>query len=402
MGIPYLFASLAKRYSIVKQKASANYFAIDMNCLIHHYLTPESPLESVMAGLKQILLEIPARDTFIAFDGLVPYGKMVQQRYRRFRICQEEFDKRQISPDTPYMRSLESKIKEEFPEIRISPTQEPGEGEHKIFLDMNICRPEKVIIYGLDADLILLSLQRSEQIFLMRDGFLDVGELKSKLPISAPEFLRLSLFFGNDFMPSLGMFSLREDGYERALKLFQDSGATLMTPEGRQTFLDFCADRETECLKKIIKKRNLLSETWIADGSEFSRKYYLHVLDGVLNTQPVSDAYWKSYHWTLDYFLTNTPPNWDWYYPYADAPLIQDLGSEVMYEKGELTYKIKDQLQFILPSSTLKKINRRQKFQDEWYTETREPWLKRYDWEMRPRISLPINQTEIRILKLQI
>jgi 5'-3' exonuclease len=187
----------------------------------------------------------------------------------------------------------------------------------------------------------------------MRDGFLDIQELKSKLPISAEEFLRLSLFFGNDFMPNLGMFSLREDGYERALQLFQESGATLLTSEGREKFLDFCADRETDCLKKIIKKRNLLSEKWITqDAVEFPRKYYLHVLDGVLDTQPVSDAYWKSFHWTLDYFLTNEPPNWTWYYPYADAPLIQCLGTEVLPEKGELTYSIKDQLQFILPSNT--------------------------------------------------
>jgi hypothetical protein len=194
------------------------------------------------------------------------------------------------------------------------------------------------------------------------------------------------------------MFSLREDGYERALQLFQESGATLLTSEGRETFLDFCADRETDCLKKIIKKRNLLSEKWITqDAVEFPRKYYLHVLDGVLDTEPVSDAYWKSFHWTLEYFLTNQPPNWTWYYPYADAPLIQCLGAEVFPEKGELTYTIKDQLQFILPSNTLKIINRRQKFHDEWYTETREPWLKRFDWEMKPRISLPINQTQIRI-----
>lgn len=396
MGIPYLFASLVKRYSIIKQKASSDYFAIDMNCLIHQYLTPESPLNSVMAGLKQILLEIPAKDTFIAFDGLVPYGKMVQQRYRRFRISNEEFDKRQLSPDTPYMRTLEAEIKKEFPDIRISPTQEPGEGEHKIFLDMNIHKPDKVIIYGLDADLILLSLQRSEQIYLMRDGFLDVQELKSKLPIPAPEFLRLSLFFGNDFMPSIGIFSLREYGYDRALQFFRESGATLMTPEGRETFVDFCSTKEIDELKKIIKKRDLLSEKWIADGLEFSRKYYLHILDGVLDTRPVSDAYWKTYHWTLEYFLTNQPPNWDWYYPYPDAPLIGDLGPEIIPHKGELTYKIKDQLQFILPSSTLKLINRRQKFQDEWYTETREPWLKRFDWEMKPRISLPINQTQIK------
>lgn len=383
----------------MKTKPKAEYFAIDMNCLIHNFLDPLNPFDSVISGLKQILLEVSVKDTFIAFDGLVPLAKIVQQRYRRFKISSEEFDKRQISPDTPYMRELEKKIKEEFPEIRISPTQEPGEGEHKIFLDLNSLNfdNKNIIIYGLDADLILLSLQRPENIFLMRDGYLDISELKKNLPIPSPEFLRLSLFFGNDFMPSIGIFSLREQGYERALKMFTESKATLLTQEGRQNFIDYCSENEIDTLKKIIRKRNLLSEKWITqDALEFPRKYYLHILDGVLNTHKVSEAYWKTYHWTLDYFLNNIPTNWDWYYPYPDAPLLQDLGQEYYPEKGELHFKIKDQLQFILPSTTLKIINRRVKFHDEFYTETREPWLKKYDWEMKPRISLPLQQTQIK------
>ena len=401
MGIPFLFASLIRHHpSIIKLKPPADYFAIDMNCLIHNFLNPENPLESVMQGLKQILLEISIehKNIFIAFDGLVPLAKMVQQRYRRFRISEEPFDKRQISPDTPYMRSLESLIKKEFPEIRVSPTQEPGEGEHKIFLDMNIHKPQNVIIYGLDADLILLSLQRQENIFLMRDGFLDVQELKKNLPINSEQFLYLSvLCFGNDFMPNLGMFSLREHGYERCLGMYKDSGSPdLRQEEGRQHFLEFCAKEEIDVLKRMIKKRDNFHEKFFSEP--VTRKYNLHILDGVLDPEPVVQAYWKTFDFTIRYFLENKACNWEWYYPYPDAPLIQDIiqYDESFCEHGTLNFRICNQLQFILPSSTLKIIGRRQKFQDELYTETREPWLKKYDWEMKPRISLPWTLTEIK------
>lgn len=401
MGIPFLFASLIRHHpSIIKLKPPADYFAIDMNCLIHNFLLPENPLESVLSGLKQILLEIPVeyKNVFIAFDGLVPLAKMVQQRYRRFRISDEPFDKRQISPDTPYMRSLELLIKKEFPEIRVSPTQEPGEGEHKIFLDMNIHKPQNVIIYGLDADLILLSLQRSENIFLMRDGFLDIQELKKNLPINSEQFLYLSvLCFGNDFMPNLGMFSLREHGYERCLSMYKESGSPdLLSEEGRQKFLEFCAKDEIDILKRMIKKRDRFHEKFFSDP--VSRKYNLHVLDGVLDPEPVVEAYWKTFDFTIRYFLENKACNWEWYYPYSDAPLLQDIiqYDESFCEHGTLNFKICNQLQFILPSSTLKIIGRRQKFQDEMYTETREPWLKKFDWEMKPRISVPWTLTEIK------
>jgi len=397
MGIPYLFASLLKHHpSIIKNRPSVDYFAINMNCLIHHFLNPEKPFESVIEGLKQVLQEINLKDenVFIAFDGLVPLAKIVQQRYRRFKISDEPFDKKQISPDTPYMRALELLIKQDFPLIHVSPTQEQGEGEHKIFLDINEKKPKNIIIYGLDADLILLSLCRTENIFLMRDGFLDILELKEKLPIDPIQFLYLSvLCFGNDFMPNLGMFSLRENGYERCLDYYKKSGEPdLQKEEGRQQFLEYCVQDEISVLKKIIFKRNNLYEKCISSCEKsFSRKYNLHILDGVLNHEPVVEAFWKTFDFTIKYFLENKAIHWNWYYPYPDAPLISNIicYDETKCPQENLNFKLKDQLQFILPSTTLKLINRRQKFQDEFYSETRNPWLKKYDWEMKPRISLP-------------
>jgi 5'-3' exonuclease len=107
--------------------------------------------------------------------------------------------------------------------------------------------------------------------------------------------------------------------------------------------------------------------------------------------EPVVEAFWKTFHWTMHYFKTNSVLNWDWVYPYSDAPLVTNLVEfyETECEPKELTFGITQQLQFILPKKSLRTAKRLSKFEDEKYTETRNPWMKRYDWEVKPRISIP-------------
>jgi hypothetical protein len=66
-----------------------------------------------------------------------------------------------------------------------------------------------------------------------------------------------------------------------------------------------------------------------------------------------------------------------------------DESEEVQNTK--LNYSITNQLQFILPSTSLRNAKKIRIFKDEVYTETRAPWLKRHDWEVDPYISLPWN-----------
>ena len=167
MGIPFYYATLIRNHSgitrTVHDIVDVDVLGIDFNCLIHRYLDSEDPIKSVLNALDHILKHIcRSKKVFIAFDGLVPYAKIVQQRYRRFRIKEPDvFDRNQISPNTPYMQMLEKELRTKFPEVHVSPTQEPGEGEHKLFQEIKKL-PEadrkSVCIYGLDADLILLSL----------------------------------------------------------------------------------------------------------------------------------------------------------------------------------------------------------------------------------------------------
>jgi 5'-3' exonuclease len=427
MGIPFYFVSLLKSHSGIVDTVKKNcplevdVLGIDFNCLIHRYLKEEDPVGSILTAFDYIMTHIcKAKKVLVAMDGLVPYAKIVQQRYRRMRAkdTTESFDRNQISPGTPYMKELESGIRAKFPFIEISSTQLPGEGEHKLFLSLKkIPEDERktVCIYGLDADLILICLKHSHmatKMSLLRESsefndpkvasaefaILNIKSLLAQVPLQIDQYIALSIMcFGNDFMPHLGIFSLREGGYERALQFYKASGnPNLMTFEGRSDFLEYSAGKEMSVLKDMITRRKRPEEKAILgkEQANFSRKYGLHVLDGVTNMEPVVDAYWKTFHWTLSYFMNGTPTNWSWYYPYSEAPLITDImkydeSEEV--QNTELNYSITNQLQFILPSTSLRNAKKIRIFKDEVYTETRAPWLKRHDWEVDPYISLPWN-----------
>lgn len=427
MGIPFYFASLIRSHkglvNSVKRgiPLEVDILGVDFNCLIHRYLKDEDPIQSVVEAFAYLLEHVcRAKRVFIALDGLVPYAKIVQQRYRRMRIKEESsgFDRNLISPDTPYMRDLEEALIAKFPYASVSRTSSPGEGEHKLMLDIEAIpesERQSVCIYGLDADLILICLQNKDlsarsQMWLLRESAefddpklksaefatMDIWGLSTQLPIPTEQYMALSMLcFGNDFMPNLAVFSLREDGYTRALHFYQDAGCpNLLTAGGRHMFLTYTASKEMGVLKERIGLRKRPEEKAVLgrDQAQFSRKYGLHILDGVLDMKPVVEAYWKTFHWTWHYFIESSPLNWGWVYPYADAPLVSDIVkyTETGIQKGKLNFKLTDQLHFIMPASSLKKTRRRVKYPDEMHDETsRNPWMKRHGWEMKPRISLP-------------
>jgi 5'-3' exonuclease len=429
MGIPFYFASLIKAHAGIVQTIKKNQphevdvFGIDFNCLIHRYLKDEEPILSVIEALDYILKNFcKAKQVIIALDGLVPYAKIVQQRYRRMRVKEPAtFDRNQISPDTPYMRELEQAVQSRFPYAILSKTSQPGEGEHKLITEIKKI-PEKlrktICIYGLDADLIIICLKHSNlslKMSLMRESTefndpklkqaefatLQVQTLLSQLPMPISQYAALSILcFGNDFMPNLAMFSLREGGYDRALQLYEEcKSPDLLTKEGREMFLKYCALKEIGVLKERIGMRKRPEEKSVMgkDSSLLSKKYGLHILDGVSNMAPVVEAYWKTFEWTMYYFDKSEPLNWDWVYPYSDAPLIIDI---VKYKVPEpentspLKFHVTNQLQFIMPKASLRTAKRKVVYLDEIHNETRNPWMKKHDWEMKPRISLPWHPTD--------
>ena len=412
MGIPYYVASLIRNHKHIQKnlgggKLKIDILAIDFNCFIHHALKPENPIGSVVVALHELLTNVvDAKRVYVAFDGLVPYAKMVQQRYRRMRRQErQEFDKHQISPGTPFMRELSRTLKFMFRDVIVSDTLEPGEGEHKIFTWLRTLPAEQrkeVCIYGLDADLVVIALAQSHlaNIQLLREtqehgvSTISISELEKVLPLEKDVFVKMSIMcFGNDFMPNLGLFSLRENGYARAIYYSNRDDAD---------------KDEMKILMKMAKpeNRHILSP----DGHALESRMATQLMDGVLDWEPVCYAFWKTYAWVYHYFTTSEILDWEWYYPYPEAPLLstlEDFERPILFEwkNPSPTMTVEDQLQFILPEHSLSKTGIPVKFPDELYdeeTENRHPWLRRFAWECDPFVSLPFRTltsvNEVRVM----
>ena len=398
MGIPFYVRSLIRSHPKIEQDppTEVDVLALDFNCFLHKYLNPDEPIGSVLVALDDFLKTMRATRVYIAFDGLVPMAKIVQQRYRRMKKPETSsaFDKHQISPGTPYMRELADAIRLLFPQCILSDTLERGEGEHKIFLWLRTLPEEErksICIYGLDADLVLIAIAQAHlgTIQVLREkekepGFsvISIPALMSVLPLDPETYVNLSvLSFGNDFMPNLAMFSLRKDGYTRAL---------------------FYADKDTaqKDEPRILIKRAEDPAVVAPDGHALEQRFAVQRMDGVVDWAPVVYAFWKTYAWTLHYFKTSEVLDWCWVYPYPEAPLVAtlydfDKEMEFPWEFPEPPYGLDDHLRWILPEASLRRAGLEPRYPDELYdeaTETRVPWMRRYAWEADPWVSMPLGQ----------
>jgi 5'-3' exonuclease len=185
MGIPVYFKTCIEDYNNICKPSTDNipidnlYF--DLNCLIHPCCHGETD-ELVM--YNKIFLEMtrivnlvdPKKLIFIAIDGPCPKPKMIQQRLRRYKSAKEkkEWDTNAITPGTDFMNDLEIFILKNIHrfsrKVIFSSANEPGEGEHKIFDYIRNNNIDSNVIYGLDADLIMLSMiSTSTNIYLIRE-----------------------------------------------------------------------------------------------------------------------------------------------------------------------------------------------------------------------------------------
>jgi 5'-3' exoribonuclease 1 len=173
---------------------------------------------------------------FLAVDGVAPRAKMNQQRSRRFRSSKERevllaehvakegklpdaesFDSNCITPGTDFMYNLGIAFRkwikfkmdtdpfwQSGAEIVFSGPDVPGEGEHKI---MDMIRADKEALgdkwkpglqrycmYGLDADLIMLSLATHEPFFvLLREKISRRKQNKDAMTYSQEDFELLEI-----------------------------------------------------------------------------------------------------------------------------------------------------------------------------------------------------------------
>ncbi|KAL9030369.1 MAG: hypothetical protein Q9196_001500 [Gyalolechia fulgens] len=323
---------------------------LDMNGIVHPCSHPEdrpppANEEEMMLAVfdytdRVVNMVRPRKLLLIAVDGVAPRAKMNQQRSRRFRSAQEakekdedkeEFfkmlksqnggvvaedaaamiqkktwDSNSITPGTPFMDILAASLRYwcaykintdpawETMKVIISDATVPGEGEHKImeFIRSQRSSPEhdpntRHVIYGLDADLIMLGLATHEPHFrvLREDVFFQEskartcricgqkghmaeackGEVKQKdgdfgekdkalgqkpfiwlhvsvlreyleaemyvpqqpfrfdLERALDDWVFMCFFVGNDFLPHLPSLDIREDGIDTLIAIWRDN-----------------------------------------------------------------------------------------------------------------------------------------------------------------------------------
>lgn len=209
MGIPSYFSYIIRNHMKILKKFNAqthqfHNLYLDSNSIIYDSIREiekagkMKPIPSenfqaisinVCSKIQKYIDEIrPSNTVYIAFDGVAPFAKMKQQRTRRFRsafmelheiVSKSVFSTLQITPGTEFMQFLSKYVNKHFAKkanIIVSASDKPGEGEHKLFQYIRE-NPEKhigqnTVIYGLDADLLMLSIFHNEasNLFVYREA----------------------------------------------------------------------------------------------------------------------------------------------------------------------------------------------------------------------------------------
>nr|QBK90543.1 MAG: XRN 5'-3' exonuclease [Pithovirus LCPAC104] len=335
--------------------------------------------DNISSRLLTILKDLDPTDLFmIAVDGVAPMAKIVQQRSRRFRIKKDEdilFNSNNITPGTDFMFRLDNFIKEwirnnkqKLPKkVIYSSHMVPGEGEHKI---MDIIRYENQIIgnknhviYGLDADLIMLSLLAPlDNIFLVRDkDIIDINlfrKIINETMGSIDDFVILTFFLGNDFLPHMPsledysksidiMIDLYNSSEKRKFVLNDDIDIVSLTnfllkiEEKEKELLNHESSRnftypsklyDNSLIEKTIRIGDFqTSKIKTLDFNKFRKLWYKNEFkkndENIMeNIESMIYEYLKGIFWNYRYYKFGTSKvNTNWFYPYYHSPLFSDI-----------------------------------------------------------------------------
>jgi 5'-3' exoribonuclease 1 len=286
MGIPSYFSYILQKHShIIKQHHKIpkidNLF-LDSNSIIYdviqHIANHNQPnihsiiIQKVIDKINYYISIIqPQGFTMISFDGVAPIAKLNQQRERRFKaayikqlsqelqLLESSWDTTNITPGTYFMSELNKQLHQYYDskeDILLTTSDERGEGEHKIFEYIRshpLIWDKTNVIYGLDADLIMLALNHCDinpTIYLLREAphfinqfvqdlipnelyILDIQEFADKIVIELEEPLKkkkniikdyifLCFILGNDFLPNFPSLNIRTTGIHTLLSFYKE------------------------------------------------------------------------------------------------------------------------------------------------------------------------------------
>lgn len=411
MGIPYYFAFLVKNYPEIMgayvqegHNTGSPALYIDANSIVYDVIRDigddgcewatryDIIIDGVIKRLKELIASVKGCTAFIAFDGVAPKAKMEQQRQRRARMGGSGLVF--ITPGTDFMCKLTAALVREFENnngVIVSGSDVVGEGEHKIFAHIrewgvSSC---ETYVYGLDADLIILALMHLKyrpHLYLLREKnqmtlthaintdttlfMLKIrkfaGILTARENLNIDDYIFMSFFLGNDFMPHFPALNIRTTGIEHLMwayrkmpksnehnSLFVGSGGNVCW-ENVRTFISMLAQKEADWfwaehvgrdkmeigILRSIKDApakagvpednhamlNRETEKYIAPQyPNWEQRYYSALFgDEAAKKGDIVQNWLEGLEWCLKYYMSGVP-SWGWLYRYNYPPLFVDI-----------------------------------------------------------------------------
>ncbi len=352
----------------------------------------------------ELIEKIKPSFVMISVDGVAPRAKMEQQRTRRYKSIIEKkqrrhvFDTNAISPGTPFMLKLTEEMKD-FIKQELIPRKvrtlfldhsKAGEGEHKIIQFIkDFKHSDKVthIIYGLDADLIMLSLTtglnniyllREKQLFQLKAeddkkkwndkgrktdnqiedkmekvySYVSIGKFRTFFwndvnkdfnfsdLITQEQFFRDFVFvcfmIGNDFLPHLKVINIYNDGVDLLLEKYLEQLKITKTP-----LLSEDLTINQEMLLGMMKDLNDNEDMYVNKNNKrgkdkviqyynkgWKNRYYNYYFYGQYDNNDIHNVcknYCEILKWTTEYYFQRKTANWSMYYHFSCAPCFSDL-----------------------------------------------------------------------------
>jgi 5'-3' exonuclease len=430
MGIPYYFYYLTTKYkNIISNQLpdNINIYAIDFNGIIHGEAANEIDEDKLIVNLWNKINDYNSlykpNKLLICIDGVAPFAKIIQQRKRRYLTVYKnkidkivsKWDTNCISPGTKFMKKLDNYIKANNTTYIFSGSNESGEGEHKIFdLIKDDISNEPIVINGLDADLIILSLiSGKNNIHLMRENkgqitYVNIDNLKSALISELkPKWLIendidliesycvMCSILGNDFIPHILNLNIKSGGLDKLISItelsIKNNGSLVENNKINQTTLteifNKIADSEdNDIISQITKDIEKRPRDYSCNSQEYAIKnkdpilsemfnnskkwryyYYKRLFDININIDSLSistaaSMYIKGIYWTYNYYKKMNL-DYRWYYPYNYPPTAKDVSNYLQVNsiepiKANGSYlKPTQQLLLILPIQSINLID---------------------------------------------
>lgn len=347
MGIPFYYKTLITKYKNITSpsKPNSDIFCFDYNGLIHPIVNETADMNDFHHNLWKKTTDLiqyinPSDHTFIAVDGIAPLAKIHQQRKRRYlktlQDTKKSFDTNNITCGTPFMNKLMNfLLSKQSDHVRISTTSENGEGEHKImdYIVHSNHQNKTIVIHGLDADLILLSMLNYTQhldIYLMRDNnksieFLSITKLVEAIILewkhvfpqnTVHNYCYVMSILGNDFLPHPIGISIKNDGINQLKNSCKNSN-----PVENRKDLQTIFHNLSNCENGIVDKKKYYRDIVFIQDIASACKLFL---DGIQWTY----QYYNKQIGTIDH---------GWYYPFYGAPMLKDIANHsLIYEYSPL------------------------------------------------------------------